>query len=82
MTGGHKHRTLRLPARGPVLHLLQTPLARTADYDRVQASRWVWGAEGHEPLTGDGPVRSVQTYRLTPLSILHTLFGLTVETKP
>lgn len=81
MTTGHKHRTIPLPAKGPLLHLLQTPLARTADLERVEASRWVWGVEGPEEIAGDGPIRTVMTYRLTPLSVLHTLFGLTVEVR-
>lgn len=81
MTEGHRHRTLHLPAGSARLHLLQTPLARTANPDRANKSRWVWGAE-QEPVAGDGPVRYATTYVLTPLSILHTITGLTIHTTP
>lgn len=78
MTDGHRHRHVRLPRHGALLHLLQTPLARTADEHRADTSRWAWGAD-REPLGGDGPVRYTTVYTLTPLGILHTLTGLTID---
>lgn len=82
MTTGHAHRILHVREKGALLHLLQTPLARSTDYERVCSSRWTWGPEGPEPYAGDGPVRTVLVYRLTILGVLHTLTGLTVCTTP
>lgn len=80
MTAGHRHRVLHLKPHGVLLYLLQTPLTRSADYERVRQSRFTWGPEGAERYAGDGPVRVAQVWRLTPLGVLHGLIGLTVCT--
>jgi hypothetical protein len=73
-------REIRLPRHSIRLHLLQMPLKVTADPDRARFSRWMWRQE-IEPIAGDGPVRHVTVYTLTPLGILNVLFGLTVRTE-
>lgn len=78
MTTGHKHREITLKEHGIVLHLLQTPLARTADEARANQSRWVWGETLERGWSG-GVAEYFPVYVLTPLSILHTLTGLTVK---
>lgn len=80
MTAGHRHRVIRLPPHGATLHLLRTPLLRTADVGRLEGSRWTWFAD-LEPVAGDGPERYATVYTLTPLGILHTLCGLTIDTR-
>lgn len=86
MTTGHRHRVVRLPAGSRRLRALQRPLVATTDAGRAERSRWVWGR-----ITGDDPTypRRLRTgsplrpdaFVLTPLSILHTLTGLTIETE-
>lgn len=78
MTPGHKHRTVRL-ARIP--RILQTPLLTTEDRERAERSRWVWGAESVGHPMPDGRPEFPDVYVLTPLSILHTLFGLAIKTQ-
>lgn len=80
MTDGHKHRYLHVGVNSTLLHLLRTPLVHSADREAVEKSKWVWGADRSDIISGDGPVRYVTTYRLTVLGILHTLTGLTVCT--
>lgn len=79
MSAGHKHRVVKIKKNSPIVHLLQTPLAWTADKERAESSRWVWGLHDYEEIAGDGPIRRVPVYVMTPLSILHTLFGLTLD---
>ena len=81
MTEGHKHIHVRVPAPSARFHLLQTPLRRTCDEQKVRASKWVYRAD-KEILAGDGPLRYATTFTLTPLGILHALFGITIDTRP
>lgn len=57
---------------GLLAHLLQTPLIRTVDYNRVNDSRWRW-KQGHSrtrwSVELDGPIRE-RVYILTPGAIL------------
>lgn len=73
MTPGHRHRIVHLKEGGALLHILQTPILRTVDRQRAERSKWVWGVQ-HMPENYPFP-----SYVLTPLGILHTLFGVTVE---
>lgn len=70
-----------LPKHSLRLHLLTTPLIRTADPKRALHSRWPWRNHGLERLDGEGPLRMGTVYALTPLGILHRLTGLTVTTE-
>lgn len=72
MTPGHKHRTISLKHGGLTMRLLTKHLVETMDYDRVEHSRWVWGLTIQEGYT---------VYVLSPLGILHALFGLTIKVK-
>lgn len=76
MTAGHRHRHIRVPRL--VQHLLQTPLATSRDRIAVRESRWVWGERVVPARPGD---LGGTEYVLTPLGILHTLFGITIVTK-
>lgn len=56
MTTGHRHRIIHLPAHGTRLHILQTPLIRTADPDRAKRSRLAWhGLTGLTIETDEAP---------------------------
>lgn len=86
MTDGHQHRTIRLPEHSIRLHLLRAPLRRSTDRERVERSRFTWRADDvAEIRTLSGRVvrtwPSSPAYELTPLGILHGLFGLTVDTR-
>lgn len=90
MTTGHRHRTIKLPSDSRRLRLLRKPIQATTDRERVEKSRWVWGVE-KSPHECETPKAAVYTlggwcvptaslrYILTPLGILHTLIGLTVD---
>lgn len=80
MTAGHKHRVVTLKEQGILLHLLRTPLVRTCDPARAERSKWVWG-QTYERVAGDGPIRDVAVFVLTPLGILHRFTGLTVDAR-
>jgi hypothetical protein len=91
MTDGHRHRTITLERDSIRLHLLQTPLRVTRNRFKPAKSRWVWGkitdcACGEIDISTyhwvSCPI-GVQEDRflLTPLSLLHTLVGLTVNVK-
>lgn len=81
MTVGHKHRTLKIKREGFLYRSLTKVLARTADPERAEKSRWVWGPGEPERIEGDGPVRFAQVYELRVLGVLHSLTGLTLEVK-
>lgn len=79
MTAGHKHRTLHLSPTSPILHLLRTPLMTHRDADAAEQSRWTWAEVTIPACPGDLGGRQ---FTLTPLGILHTLTGLTIDTSP
>lgn len=69
MTDGHKHRTLNVKPNGVVRRILTRPtLHLSDDIERVDRSRFVYGPVEGEP----------GLYRLSPLGVLHGLFGVTL----
>jgi len=84
MTAGHRHRTIRLTEGSLLLRLLRHPLKATSNRASLRRSRWVYGMvepgapRYPSPIQTPSPPMPV-AYLLTPLSICHTLFGLTVE---
>lgn len=74
MTAGHKHRVVRVK-RGSRLHrVLTRPTLRVATTDRADRSRFVYG-----PVAGQHGVPFL--WRLSPLGVLHAMFGLTLDVR-
>lgn len=77
MTDNHKHRTIKVKRGGLVERLLRKPtLLTSSNFERVDRSRMVWG-----PVYPELGMHS-PAWRLTPLGLLHGVFGLTLEMKP
>lgn len=64
----HKHRYISLPEHSIRRHLLRTPL-RVVDFETAEKSRLLYGAES----------LNSEAWTLTPLGLLHSLFGVTVK---
>lgn len=78
-TKHHKHRSLKMRRNGPLHTLLTVPsLAFSRGYIRPKGQRLVWtrrlvAVDG--VLVPSEPPR----YRLTPIAVLHALFGFTLD---
>lgn len=71
MTAGHRHRIVRLKRDGLLWRALTRPTLHVTDARRAQRSRFVYGKVSTE----------LNTYRLSPLGVLHGLIGLSLVPK-